>query len=720
MLRKKIAVITARADDRIQKDILLGIAEAAFSENVDVVVFSNIHNHWIKDNVLNFENIIYDFFDPSDFGGVIITAEAFMDLSMFSDVFEKIREAKKPAAVIGGEIEGFHSLFFDDDDDMEKLCEHLITIHNITDIHILTGPKENIFSHRRVRGCKRAFEKHGIPFDENKVFFGDFWYDSGESLANRYISGELSLPQAVMCANDCMAYQLCDALSVAGIRIPEDVTVTGYDYTGGRIYHYPVLTTFRGGRRTIGIKAVNYLLSSNYTIDDSNRFVSGSTCSCGTNPSELYDEIYLERIDHPNMFLSSVAQFCVAQFSVDLTLCRTLREYIEALNNYFYLLHGASSLYLCLDKDWNSSEYAGDAYLCCEINGMKTPGEPIMVSKGTLLSAITQSRQKPAVYYFSPVYFQTRFYGCAVSAYETPDGYDFSFRNWNQTISNALEFLRLKNDNHYLSLCQRTSSLYDALTGFCKITEFRRSAEESDSKKTGIIAIKVSFCSDKEYSFERNYQSDIISSFAQTIKQICTDKEICCRADNNLFLILCHEKREILSERINVILHRNIYAKYYENPSLIISVEDCEGYSSKDIDNIISKTESSSGQTAFLLKNREPVTQFNNLLELRKEVITNPQASPDTDSASRKLCISIGYFRSVYKKCFGVSYVQDCINEKIMLARYLLCTTVMSIYTIAVQCGYTSEKYFARQFKQTVGMSPIQYRKRYCAPFNHV
>ena len=59
MLRKKIAVITARADDRIQKDILLGIAEAAFSENVDVVVFSNIHNHWIKDNVLNFEYMIF-------------------------------------------------------------------------------------------------------------------------------------------------------------------------------------------------------------------------------------------------------------------------------------------------------------------------------------------------------------------------------------------------------------------------------------------------------------------------------------------------------------------------------------------------------------------------------------------------------------------------------------------------------------------------------------
>ena len=89
MSRKKLAVITARADDRAQKDIICGIAEAAFAADTDVAVFSNIYNHWIKDEFLNFENIIYDFFDPSEFDGVIVTAEAFMDISMLSSVFEE-------------------------------------------------------------------------------------------------------------------------------------------------------------------------------------------------------------------------------------------------------------------------------------------------------------------------------------------------------------------------------------------------------------------------------------------------------------------------------------------------------------------------------------------------------------------------------------------------------------------------------------------------------
>jgi len=63
-MRKRIAVITARADDYEQKSIINGIAKAAFSLNVDVVVFTNIYNHWVNDEVLNFENVIFDFFNP--------------------------------------------------------------------------------------------------------------------------------------------------------------------------------------------------------------------------------------------------------------------------------------------------------------------------------------------------------------------------------------------------------------------------------------------------------------------------------------------------------------------------------------------------------------------------------------------------------------------------------------------------------------------------------
>ena len=77
MSRKRIAVITARADDAEQKEVVCGIAEAAFAADADVVVYSNIYNHWVEDERLNCENMIYSLFEPRYFDGTIITAEAF-------------------------------------------------------------------------------------------------------------------------------------------------------------------------------------------------------------------------------------------------------------------------------------------------------------------------------------------------------------------------------------------------------------------------------------------------------------------------------------------------------------------------------------------------------------------------------------------------------------------------------------------------------------------
>ena len=134
MSRRRIAVITARADDTEQKEILCGIAEAAFAADTDVVVFSNIYNHWTEDERLNYENIIYSMFEPRYFDGAIITAEAFKDRAVFDGAADKIIKAGLPAVVIGREIEGFGVVFSNDEQDMEMLAEHLISKHGFTDI----------------------------------------------------------------------------------------------------------------------------------------------------------------------------------------------------------------------------------------------------------------------------------------------------------------------------------------------------------------------------------------------------------------------------------------------------------------------------------------------------------------------------------------------------------------------------------------------------------
>jgi len=246
-MKRKIAVLTARADAVEQKSTLLGIINAAFLRDMDVYVFTNIYNHWVRDDVLNFENVIYGLFRPEDFDGVIITAEAFFDISVIDSAAEKIRKTGIPAAVIGGDIEGFISIPSCDREDIRKIAEHLITVHGYRKIDILTGADDDPVSSIRLSGCLDAFNEHGIS--PNRIIHGNFWNNSGEELAARYISAELELPEAVICLNDYMAYGLSDSLTQAGIDIPGRISITGFDSTDQRILYYPFLTTYRRSRQ---------------------------------------------------------------------------------------------------------------------------------------------------------------------------------------------------------------------------------------------------------------------------------------------------------------------------------------------------------------------------------------------------------------------------------------------------------------------------------------
>ncbi len=698
MPRKRIAVITARADDAEQKEIVCGIAEAAFVADADVAVYSNIYNHWVDDEQLNYENIIYSLFEPCHFDGAIITAEAFRDISVLDEVIEKLKKAKLPTAIIGGETDGFVSVYSDDEADMEAITDHLITVHGYTDIDILTGYEGDATAIRRAEGCKRAFEKHRIVFDDKKLHYGSFWNDSGEALAQRYISGELPLPQAVICTNDFMAYGLCDALTAAGIAIPDRVAVTGYDYTGGRIYHYPLLTSYRRDRRAMGYRAVNRILGCNYAPESSERLVQGNTCACGAELSQLIGELTSERIGQYHAMMSNVAQL-----SSKLTMCRTLAEYTSVLSEYRYLLHGADKLYLCLDTAWNSAGYAGEEFLCCGI------GEDIPpVSYRDLPPVFSEERKAPQLFCLSPICFQKRLFGYTVLSYHYPTCYDFSFRDWSKAVADTLEFLRMKNDIHYLKQCQRESSLYDALTGFYNLREFTRIIEAA-GEGCSMQAVKLSFPTDGEFLYGENYRSDIIAAAAKAIKRSCLGHEVCCRTNDDIFLILCKGDGSIFAERVRMMLHNEICGSYDERQVIISyavggnSVEPlCTAVTEKSLKDMAEHSE------------RTEMQHYNALADIRSDVMRVPEKAPTLSKAAKRLCVSEGYFRTVYKQCFGVSYNQDCIYARLLKACCLLSETAMSIYAVSVSCGYEDEKYFARQFRQNIGCSPMQYRNRNC------
>ena len=645
MARRRIAVITARAGAAEQWEILRGIAQTAFSADADVVVYSNLYNYWTEDPQLTYENVIYSLFDPAGFDGAIITPEAFRDMAVLDGVVQKLRKEKLPTVVIGGELAGFDSVQSDDGDDMMRMAEHLITVHGLTDMDVLTGEADSPFARMRLDGVRRAMAHHGLPLTDGHIIYGNFWIDSGAALAQEYLSGARRLPQAIICANDHMAYGLCDALIEAGVDIPGRVSITGYDCSGGlsnsRVYHYPLMTSCRRDR--FGMGAV--------------------------------------------------------------TLCRTLAEYTSVLSEFFYLLYGAESLELCLDAAWNSPRYDGRDFLCCRITaeGCSAP-----VSAGRLVTL--PEGALPAAYYVSPVCFQQRLFGVTVLAYSQPAAYEVSFRDFSKTLGDTLEFLRMKNDIHYLTQCQQASTLYDALTGFLNRREFEQQLAEISAPVT-LHAVTLRFPAGGEFLFGENYQSEIIAVTAKAIRRAAAQQDLRCRAEEDAFVILCRQEGTAFRQRLQVMLNHALAGRYDER-QVLITYETAAAAPSKELlSRLLTAAVQTSERAAATLAERSCLPHYDALTGLRARVYAAPHHAPSLQDAGKHLCVSEGYFRTVYRQCFGVSYQQDCIAARVLKACWLLSETAMSVYAIALECGYEDEKYFARQFRQSIGCAPMEYRK---------
>lgn len=106
------------------------------------------------------------------------------------------------------------------------------------------------------------------------------------------------------------------------------------------------------------------------------------------------------------------------------------------------------------------------------------------------------------------------------------------------------------------------------------------------------------------------------------------------------------------------------------------------------------------------------IPRFPQLKEIRREMYDNPQQRMSIDKLCKRLAVSRTYFHRIYLSAFGVTFRQDEIKSRLTYACKLLTETEVSVSVIAEKCGYESETFFMRQFRQHIGCTPSEYRRR--------
>lgn len=140
-----------------------------------------------------------------------------------------------------------------------KSIEHLIEAHGRRRIVFMRGPKNHEDAYWREVGYKAALEAHGIPFDENLILQGDFEREAAYAAIARFLQGVHPDFDAVFAGADDAAIGVLTALNAAGLRVPEDVAVVGFDDLRLSPFLSPPLTTVRAPTEAVGRAAAEQL-----------------------------------------------------------------------------------------------------------------------------------------------------------------------------------------------------------------------------------------------------------------------------------------------------------------------------------------------------------------------------------------------------------------------------------------------------------------------------
>ncbi len=169
-----------------------------------------------------------------------------------------LRERNYPCVVIGHSPLGLPCVHPDDYGGAQKVVRHLLELGHRR-IGQIGGPEENSFATlERLRGCKSVLEQDGIAFDEALFTCGSWGSESGYEGAARLMA-LASPPTALFCFNDRLAFGAIHWLYERGYRVPEDISVAGFDDIESAALFEPPLTTVHQSPFEIGQRAARML-----------------------------------------------------------------------------------------------------------------------------------------------------------------------------------------------------------------------------------------------------------------------------------------------------------------------------------------------------------------------------------------------------------------------------------------------------------------------------
>lgn len=189
-------------------------------------------------------SVIYDFITPKNVDALVSAAGTLTNFFKPEEIgpyFQKFKGV--PLVTISVKIPGIPAVLVDNKKGLKDLVRHLIRKHHCHSIALIVGPESNDEAKARYQSCLEVFDEEGVPFHPELLYRGDFNYVTGRNGTAHFLTHKRLKFDAVVTASDDMAFGVLEELKKHGLRVPEDVIVTGFDDVKEALLSYPPLST---------------------------------------------------------------------------------------------------------------------------------------------------------------------------------------------------------------------------------------------------------------------------------------------------------------------------------------------------------------------------------------------------------------------------------------------------------------------------------------------
>lgn len=146
------------------------------------------------------------------------------------DIVRQLRRAGTPFVQLSRRIPKLHADFVgvDDRSSADQILRHIVEVHRHKDVAVITGPRNSSASAARAGAFVATAHELGLALPPHRRFHAYLTAEGGHRVVQHLIAND-DIPKAIVCGCDAIASGVIGALRGHGLRVPEDVAVTGID-----------------------------------------------------------------------------------------------------------------------------------------------------------------------------------------------------------------------------------------------------------------------------------------------------------------------------------------------------------------------------------------------------------------------------------------------------------------------------------------------------------